>query len=91
MQHANQMHQMMSEGMKDMQGMSLSGDMDRDFAMMMRQHHRHGVKIAQMELEHGKDAKMKEMAKKILESQQREIKEFDQWLKQKGGSPSSPR
>lgn len=34
----------------------------------------------QVELKDGKDEKLRKMAKKIIESQQKEIKEFDQWL-----------
>jgi uncharacterized protein (DUF305 family) len=82
--HSMQMHQMMQQGSQEMQGMPMTGDMDKDFAMMMRHHHQQGVKMAQMELEHGKDPQMKAMAKKIMASQQEEIKKFDQWLKGKG-------
>jgi uncharacterized protein (DUF305 family) len=33
-----------------------------------------------MQLKNGKDPKMRAMAKKIIEDQKKEIKEFDQWL-----------
>ncbi len=33
-----------------------------------------------MEIKNGKDAKMRAMAKRIIDSQQKEIKEFDRWL-----------
>ena len=84
--HAEKMHQMMQEGMKDMHSMQITGDMDRDFAVMMRHHHQQGVKMAQMQLAHGKDAKMKAMAKKIVDTQKKEIQEFDQWLGAKGAA-----
>ena len=48
---------------------------------MMRMHHEDGIKTAQMELQHGKDPKMREMAQKIIDSQKKEIAEFDEWLK----------
>lgn len=76
-----EMHQSMMKGMKEMQGMKPSGNMDRDFAMMMRHHHVQAMEMAQYELTHGKDAKMREMAQKILDSQKKEIAEFDEWLK----------
>jgi uncharacterized protein (DUF305 family) len=66
--------------MKDMESMKLSGNTDRDFAMMMKIHHQGAVAMAQAELKSGKDAKMRAMAKQIIEAQQKEIKEFDQWL-----------
>ena len=34
--------------------------------------------------EHGKDPKTKEMARKIIASQKKEIAEFDKWLASKG-------
>lgn len=66
--------------MKDMDSMKMSGDTDRDFAMMMKMHHQGAIDMAQVELKSGKDPKMKAMAKRIIEAQQKEIKELDQWL-----------
>jgi uncharacterized protein (DUF305 family) len=83
---AKDMHSMMAKGMKEMQSMRMTGNMDRDFAMMMRHHHQQGVEMAQMEMQHGKDANMREMAQKIIDSQKKEIAEFDQWLSQHGGA-----
>lgn len=66
--------------MKKMDSMKMTGDMDRDFATMMKIHHQGAIDMAQMELQSGKDAKMRVMAKRIIEAQQKEIKEFDRWL-----------
>lgn len=66
--------------MKNMDSMKMTGDTDRDFATMMKMHHQGAIDMAQMELKSGKDAKMRAMAKRIIEAQQKEIKEFDQWL-----------
>jgi len=66
--------------MKGMESMPMSGNADRDFAMMMKMHHQGAIDMAQMELKSGKDAKMRAMAKRIIEAQQKEIKEFDRWL-----------
>lgn len=65
---------------KNMESMKMTGDTDRDFAMMMKVHHQGAIDMAQMELKSGKDAKMRAMAKRIIEAQQKEIKEFNQWL-----------
>ena len=67
-------------GMDGMQKMPMSGDTDKDFAMMMKMHHQKGVEMAQMELDHGKSPAMKTMAKKIIAAQNKEISQFDQWL-----------
>jgi uncharacterized protein (DUF305 family) len=74
------MHGSMMGMMKGMESMRMSGDTDRDFAMMMKMHHQGAIDMAQMELKKGKDAKMRAMAKAIIEAQQKEIKEFDRWL-----------
>ena len=84
------MRKSMSGMMKDMQGMTISGDPDRDFATLMRMHHQGALDMAQAELDSGKDPQLKSMAKKIIASQQKEIKEFDQWLAKHGTAPAKP-
>ena len=74
------MHKSMMKGMKDMEAMKSSGNIDHDFAMMMKMHHQSALDMAEVELQQGKDSKMRNMAKKIIASQKKEIKEFDQWL-----------
>ncbi len=74
------MHGSMMGMMKSMESMKTTGDPDRDFAMMMKMHHQGAIDMAQMELKSGKDASMRAMAKKIIEAQQKEIKQLDQWL-----------
>jgi len=76
-----EMHRSMMKGMKEMQGMKPSGHMDHDFAIMMRHHHMQALEMAQFELQHGKDGKMRDMAQKIIDGQKKEIAEFDEWLK----------
>lgn len=84
-----EMHKSMMGGMKEMESMPMTGDADHDFAMMMKQHHQSAIDMARTELQHGKDPKIKAMAKKIISSQQKEIKEFDQWLsRHKAGAES---
>lgn len=65
---------------KSMESMKTTGNPDHDFAMMMKIHHQGAIDMAQMELKSGKDATMREMAKKVISAQQKEIKELDQWL-----------
>lgn len=77
-----------SHGMEDhskmkgssMHNMPMSGDPDKDFAMMMKMHHQQGLEMAEMELQQGKSAEMKAMAKKIMEAQKKEIAQLDKWL-----------
>ena len=70
----------MMTGMDSMQKMPMSGDTDKDFAMMMKIHHQQAVDMVQMELAHGKSPAMKAMAKQIIAAQKKEIAKFDQWL-----------
>ena len=70
----------MMMGMDDMQKMAMSGDTDKDFAMMMKMHHQQALNMAETELANGKSPDMKAMAKKIIAAQKSEIAQFDQWL-----------
>ena len=82
-QGAGGSHEMMDSmkmGTEKMQNMEMSGDTDKDFAMMMKMHHQQALDMAQMELDYGKSAEMKTMAKKIIASQKKEITQFDKWL-----------
>ena len=74
------MRQSMMKGMDSMHKMQMSGDTDKDFAMMMKMHHQQGVEMAQMELANGKSPVMKSMAKNIISAQNKEIAKFDKWL-----------
>ena len=74
------MKQSMTMGMDSMQKMPMSGDIDKDFAMMMKIHHQGALDMAQMELAQGKSPEMKAMAKQIIASQKKEIAQFDKWL-----------
>lgn len=74
------MKQSMMKSMDGMQKMPMSGNTDKDFALMMKMHHQQGVEMAQMELMHGKSSAMKSMAKQIIAAQNKEIDRFDRWL-----------
>jgi uncharacterized protein (DUF305 family) len=83
------MKQSMSGMMKGMQEMPMSGDTDRDFAAMMKIHHQGAVDMAQAELASGKDPQLRKMAQSIISAQQKEIKEFDDWMKKRPGNAST--
>ena len=59
----------MMMGMDGMQKMTMSGDTDKDFAMVMKMHHQQALNMAEMELANGKSADMKAMAKQIIAEQ----------------------
>ncbi|RPD43926.1 DUF305 domain-containing protein [Hymenobacter sediminis] len=66
--------------MKNMPPMVANPDMN--FNMMMTVHHQSAVDMAQAELDHGKDTKLKEMAQKMIDAQQKEIADFKAWHEQ---------
>jgi len=70
----------MMMGMDGMQKMTMTGDVDKDFAMMMKMHHEQAVNMAEMQLAHGKSSEMKTMSRKIIAAQKKEIAQFDKWL-----------
>ena len=74
------MKQAMMAGMNGMEKMQSTGDVDRDFAMMMKMHHQQAVDMANMQLAHGKSSAMKTMARQIIAAQKKEIAQFDRWL-----------
>lgn len=74
------MKKSMVAGMESMHKMPMSGDTDKDFAMMMKMHHQQGVDMAEIQIAHGKSPALKKMAKQIVTAQNKEIRQFDQWL-----------
>lgn len=77
---SDKMKPAMMAGMDSMQKMPITGDTDKDFAMMMKMHHQQGVDMAKIELAQGKSPVMKAMARQIIAAQNKEIRQFDQWL-----------
>jgi uncharacterized protein (DUF305 family) len=63
-----------------MKSMQMSGNIDKDFATMMASHHEDGIAMSKMEVKNGMDSKLKQMAKKGITDQQKEINEFKSWL-----------
>jgi uncharacterized protein (DUF305 family) len=60
--------------------MQTNADIDKDFAVMMSEHHEHAVAMAKMQLKHGMSADLKKMAREMINDQQKEIKEFQTWI-----------
>lgn len=49
----------------------MSGDVDKDFAMMMKMQHQQALNMAKIEIDQGISPRIKAMAKKIVSAQKR--------------------
>lgn len=78
--HDPEMHQAMQKMNRDMMGGPMTGDPDKDFAIMMIPHHQGAIDMARIYLKRGKDEKFRKMAEKIIQDQEREIKEMREHL-----------
>ena len=61
---------------EEMNTMTMTGDFDLDFAIMMIPHHQSAVEMAEMYLPKGKDEKLKSMARNIITSQKKEMEDL---------------
>jgi len=76
----NELGETMKSMMDKMNNMQMTGNTDKDFAMMMKSHHESAVKMAEDELSHGKQYEVKKMAQKMITDQSKEIADFKVWL-----------
>ena len=70
------LHQAMNKMMQKMKSMKMTGDPDKDFAMMMIEHHQGAIDAANIIVKSGKDSKIKELAQKTLQMQPQEQKDL---------------
>jgi uncharacterized protein (DUF305 family) len=63
-----------------MKTMQMTGNIDKDFATMMRSHHEDGIAMAKLEVKNGMSGDLKKMAQKLINEQQKDNKELQSWL-----------
>jgi uncharacterized protein (DUF305 family) len=80
-QHQQDMMQMMQTMHPMMMGM-MATDPDVAFACAMIPHHQGAIQMAQAELEHGDAEPMQDMARKIIEAQEKEIATLVEWIEE---------
>jgi uncharacterized protein (DUF305 family) len=81
-EHQSAMMQgMMATSDQMMQGV-MADDPDVAFACGMIPHHQAAINMAEVELQHGDDPKMKDMAQMIIDAQSKEIEELTNWIEE---------
>lgn len=70
----------MTKGAKEADLQIINGNTDHDFATLMIGHHQSAVENSRLELLHGQETSMKMMATNIIDAQQKEIGQFQDWL-----------
>ena len=73
----NELIEIMDKMETEMKAITMSGNADKDFLKMMIPHHKSAVVMGEEELSHGKNLELKKIAQKIMEDQNKEIKEFE--------------
>lgn len=77
-------HPELTEAMSGMDAktreIKMTGNVDKDFAMMMKVHHGGAIEMSKGELGDGKVYELKKLAQQIIEEQNKEIIQFDNFL-----------
>lgn len=67
--------------MHEKMAIDFTGNADVDFVRGMIAHHQGAVDMAKVELQYGQSPEMKSLAQQIVSSQEHEIQQMQQWLK----------
>ena len=70
--------------MDESMNITYTGDADRDFVAGMIPHHQGAIDMAKVELQYGKDASLRKLARNIVAAQQREIAVMKKWQERHG-------
>ena len=98
MKGMNGMQGMDHSGMKEMMqamndkmaALPMTGNIDIDFARMMKIHHQGAIDMSLPELRDGKSPEMRKLAKNIIDAQQQEIAILDKFLAKSNPKAAPP-
>lgn len=71
--------------MHDAMMAAMGSDASQTWARKMRAHHQGAIDVSELVLASTKDAKIREMAGKVVDMQRKDIAELDRWLASHGG------
>jgi len=80
------LHQAMQKMMQKMKAMNMTGDPDKDFSMMMIEHHQGAIDMARIVLDQNPSADVAKMARETIEKQQKDIEDIRKLLRE--GAPN---
>jgi uncharacterized protein (DUF305 family) len=75
------LHKTMMDGMQSAKSMKMTGNVDKDFASMMIDHHEQALKMAKVEMDQGSNPELKAMAQKMYDQQKQEIDDLKRFTK----------
>ncbi|QTE43802.1 DUF305 domain-containing protein [Mucilaginibacter rubeus] len=87
--HGDELMEVMNKMMKDMESQPMKGIVDLDFASMLKIHHQGAINMAKIELQDGKDAKLKTLAQKIIDDQTKEVSDLDKLIASLQSAPKT--
>ena len=67
----------MNQMMKEMHQMKMTGNADYDLARMLKYHHQGAIDMSEAELRSGTDQQLKDMARKTIDMQKKEIRDLE--------------
>jgi len=79
----------MEKNMQQMMAVPATGNADIDFANIMKVHHQGAVEMAQLLLDKGTDEELKNFSGLVIREQQKEIGQFEQFVKGHAAQPGS--
>jgi uncharacterized protein (DUF305 family) len=78
---------MMGTMHQSMMNVNLTGNADTDFMLLMIPHHQSAIAMSKVELQYGKNARVRALATSIISAQQEEIDEMRGWLSKAETNP----
>lgn len=74
---SNEVMDKMHDHMESMRKIKLTGDPDNDFALLMAEHHKGGIEMAEEQVDEGTDTMLVNMAKRMITMQKDEREKLD--------------